>query len=948
MPKSENNKQATFSSSSNKDKPRIDVVLQATGNHAWNMSDGWINTLRREGLLNRAFRPTANWGAEEPSNDDGLYEYLKNPQADLMLLLGFDWHSQPLHNTKKWRERWIDSSIIKIAVINEQCSAKPVQKNAQWRQEYSAVLDNSISCIDAIICNHEPDVAFLKKEKCSSKPIIFQPFAIDTEYFKSSIPFKERFNTAFFRGRIANFRDSGCYDNRKFLVEQLSQYEEVCLKGYEDDLTLEDYIKDLNQHKVLINLPSISLTLTARVFEALGCGGTLLQNHISGNDSNSLFKDWQHLVYFDFKDPDDLVFKLKYLIKNPDVAEEIARRGSELCHREHSIQARILHILKWVDNKFDIGEINPDSSSTSDINRNIPDTVETITKVSEEKIPTVVIDGVFFQLYKTGIDRLWRSLLEEWSKSGFARHIVVLDRGKTAPRIPGIRYRNIETYDYQKTGLDSQMLQFVCDEIESDLFISTYYTAPLSTPSVFMAYDMIPEVIGADLNEPMWKEKRNGILHASRYIAISENTARDLQKHYPSVANSSIVIAHCGVADYFFPASSHEVLNFRTKYGIQKPYFLLVGSRFGVDGYKNAIHFFRALKQLWQKDKIAVVCVGGKPVLEPELLELAGETPVDLLRLEDSELRAAYSGAVALVFPSLYEGFGLPIAEAMACGCPVITCRNSSIYEVAGEAAIYVDEYRTEEMVEALDKVLVPEARQVLIDRGLEQAKQLSWEKMATTIADFIKTTSGQIESERTNSTLLIWQELRIIQAQCQQTLYQQEIAVTQEEQIQEGQVEESSDQAQLQLQPQATVDYNDNLFQEELYQLSEKLHQKHRELRDSRSELSSMRSSKLWNLRTAWFNLKQILFPLICLILGLNLITLVNSVYTYWPLSEIVSWLSRANENFFLRLGISTLSIALMLGIIGNLRFIDPKILRIVRLVLVISGSIFIAIAIG
>ena len=71
-----------------KDRPKIDIVLQTTGFHGWNFSQGWINTLKREKLIHRIFDPIAEWGAQEPSNDDGLFEYLENPQADIMLLLG--------------------------------------------------------------------------------------------------------------------------------------------------------------------------------------------------------------------------------------------------------------------------------------------------------------------------------------------------------------------------------------------------------------------------------------------------------------------------------------------------------------------------------------------------------------------------------------------------------------------------------------------------------------------------------------------------------------------------------------------------------------------------------------------------------------------------------------------------------------------------------------------
>jgi hypothetical protein len=108
---------------------------------------------------------------------------------------------------------------------------------------------------------------------------------------------------------------------------------------------------------------------------------------------------------------------------------------------------------------------------------------------------------------------------------------------------------------------------------------------------------------------------------------------------------------------------------------------------------------------------------------------------VHILKLSDDELRIAYSGAIALVYPSKYEGFGLPVLEALACGCPVITCPNSSIPEVAGNAAIYVEDSDVHAMADALCEVQKPSIRQGLISAGLEQAKKFSWTKMADTVS---------------------------------------------------------------------------------------------------------------------------------------------------------------------------------------------------------------------
>ncbi len=344
----------------------------------------------------------------------------------------------------------------------------------------------------------------------------------------------------------------------------------------------------------------------------------------------------------------------------------------------------------------------------------------------------IVVDGVFFQLYKTGIARVWTSLLEEWSANGFAKHIVVLDRGETAPKVAGITYRTISRYDYNDTDSDRQMLQQICDEEGANLFISTYYTTPISTPSVFMAYDMIPEVLGANLNESMWHEKHYGILHASSYISISKNTAQDLLKYFPTVSPSSVTVAHCGINNNFSPANFQEINLFKTKYGISKSYFILVGAS---TGYKNIELFLKAFSQLPTKQSFEIVITSHGVLPQYEFRSYTSGSTVHILQLSDKELRSAYAGAIALVYPSKYEGFGLPVLEALACGCPVITCPNSSIPEVAGEAALYVQDNDVNGLSNALCEVQKPEVRSSLIKAGLEQAKKFSWSKMAETVS---------------------------------------------------------------------------------------------------------------------------------------------------------------------------------------------------------------------
>ncbi|MGK7958706.1 MAG: glycosyltransferase [Crocosphaera sp.] len=401
---------------------------------------------------------------------------------------------------------------------------------------------------------------------------------------------------------------------------------------------------------------------------------------------------------------------------------------------------------------------------------------QTQTQNPTKVFPHIVIDGVFFQFNQTGIARVWRSLLEEWAETDFGKHLLVLDRSETAPKVPGINYRIFDPYDYRYSALDCAKVQAVCDEVEADIFISTYYTTPLSTPAVFMAYDMVPEVMGFDLSELCWQEKHRGILYSSRYLTISENTAKDLSKFFPYISTEFVRVAHCGVDSSFQPTTLDKINQFKNKYSITKSYVLLVGSRLSLKGYKNAILLFKALSKLENRQDIAVICVGGEPKLEKDLEDLSHGIDIHLLSLEDNELLLAYGGAIALVYPSKYEGFGLPIVEAMACGCPVITCHNSSIPEVAGKAALYVSEDDVEEMILALDKVEIKEIREKLISLGLEQAKKFSWKKMANIVQDILTQTALEYKNQSPAQSTLIWQAFRQ-----EQTYRQQENSLIEE-----------------------------------------------------------------------------------------------------------------------------------------------------------------------
>lgn len=374
-------------------------------------------------------------------------------------------------------------------------------------------------------------------------------------------------------------------------------------------------------------------------------------------------------------------------------------------------------------------------------------------KVGGVKEPVIVIDGVIFQLQHGrpfGISRLWLSLLTELAATPLAQRIVLLDRAGTAPQIPGIQVLKIPAFQLG-TGFDEVAnLDRICRELQAELFISTYYTYTIATPSLLMLYDMIPErfdSVGPAAPNPEWRDKYHAIANSSAFVAISDSTARDLATFYPQAAQRPLTVIPCAVSEDFREHSAEEIAAFKASSGIDRPYFLLVGRR---DTHKNVALFFQAFALLPNRERYAIVMAGGGNVLEPELRELVGPAAGYAGFFSDQDLSLAYSGAIALVYPSLYEGFGLPILEAMRSGCPVITCQNSSLPEVAGSAALYVGEYDYEEMSRALVSVQQPGVRGYLIKRGLERARLFSWQKSAKLLADAIQKNVGVSGAKQT------------------------------------------------------------------------------------------------------------------------------------------------------------------------------------------------------
>lgn len=234
---------------------------------------------------------------------------------------------------------------------------------------------------------------------------------------------------------------------------------------------------------------------------------------------------------------------------------------------------------------------------------------------------------------------------------------------------------------------------------------------------------------------------------ATRIIAVSEATKRDLLELY-GVSNERVAVIPNGVdGRAFHPPSPEDVARVRRRFGIAGPYLLFLG---GIEPRKNLPALVRAFAQLPPDVRPALVLAGGsvewntegRDALEGALRELPwqiGERIVLTGYVTEVEKVALLGGAESLVYPSLYEGFGLPVLEAMACGTPVVTSDAPALAEVGGDAALLVDPRDPAAIAAGIERVLRDgELRTELTAKGTARAASYSWEQTARRTAEVL------------------------------------------------------------------------------------------------------------------------------------------------------------------------------------------------------------------
>lgn len=257
---------------------------------------------------------------------------------------------------------------------------------------------------------------------------------------------------------------------------------------------------------------------------------------------------------------------------------------------------------------------------------------------------------------------------------------------------------------------------------------SSYYRTQVSAgvKQVVTVHDFTYEFYNKGLRKSVHTlQKKKALFAAEGIICISENTKSDMLKLYPNLEQKNIEVIYNGANDLFYPVSEKDT---------SSNYVVFVGDR---NGYKNFDFAVRFVKEL--KNTLLYIVGGGglKKNEEEQLLKLLPNKFRKFDNVSIHELNSIYNNARFLIYPSEYEGFGIPVMEAMKSGCPVIAFNNSSIPEIISTPDLMMEELNIDHALQISDYIDLNRDR--IIRKGLEKSADFTWDKCSTSVLNFYK-----------------------------------------------------------------------------------------------------------------------------------------------------------------------------------------------------------------
>jgi mannosyltransferase len=355
----------------------------------------------------------------------------------------------------------------------------------------------------------------------------------------------------------------------------------------------------------------------------------------------------------------------------------------------------------------------------------------------------ILLDDVIFSLQKTGgISNYWYNLIMESLENNnifyFEDHYHS-DKNyyRNSLKLP----TDFIIEDKSKNPLKiKRYLPVKITRKSFNVFHSSYYRYDIGNiKNVTTLYDFMYEKYFPKYNIRRLIhsfQKYQAIKHSDYIIGISENTLNDMLKHFPEFRDKKKQVVYLGINKDFYPIKiKRKFIKIQNYKLYDNSYFLYFGNRKGYKNFKLLVHAYSALLKNNKDKNIPYLVVAGGGAFSKEEIRLLRENNIlsstkKIEKIDNIELNLLYNYCSGFIYPSLYEGFGLPVIEAMKAGAPVICSNSSSIPEVAGEAAILFDPSDVFALEKSLFELLNNNTRKDLIRSGFIQSGKFSWNKM--------------------------------------------------------------------------------------------------------------------------------------------------------------------------------------------------------------------------